>query len=158
MTLRDGTPLSVKQLSSMIEKHRKWLFSEDGGERLNLSGANLRGANLRGANLNGVDLHEANLGGANLDGANLNRADLSGANLNIENLGEAYLGGAILDDATPFSAETWQAAVAYHDALHKPGINMEETLRQEILLRRAVADVARSREAKRLTEEGKETT
>ena len=53
-----------EKLKEILERHRKWLNDEDGGER-----ANLRGANLRGVNLRGADLREANLRGADLRGA-----------------------------------------------------------------------------------------
>ena len=33
------------KLNKILEKHKKWLNNEDGGERANLSGANLFGAN-----------------------------------------------------------------------------------------------------------------
>ncbi|WP_288080674.1 pentapeptide repeat-containing protein [Pseudomonas sp.] len=65
-----------EELAEIIEKHGKWLRSEEGGERANLSGANLSGANLSNA-----DLSHASLSGANLSHANLSGADLSGANL-----------------------------------------------------------------------------
>jgi len=80
-----------EKLKEILERHRKWLNDEDGGERANLRGANLRGvnlrgadlreANLRGADLRGADLREANLRGANLRGVNLRGADLREANL-----------------------------------------------------------------------------
>ena len=103
-----------EKLKEILERHRKWLNDEDGGERAylceanlcgaNLYGANLRGAylcganlygaNLRGAYLGGADLYGANLGGAYLCGANLGGADLCGANLCGANLGGADLCGA----------------------------------------------------------------
>ena len=63
-----------EKLKEILERHRKWLNNEDGGERAylceaNLCGANLYGANLRGAYLGGADLYGANLGGADLCGA-----------------------------------------------------------------------------------------
>ena len=75
-----------EKLKEILERHRKWLNDEDGGERANLRGVNLRGAdlreaNLRGADLRGADLREANLRGADLRGDNLRGADLRGANL-----------------------------------------------------------------------------
>ena len=108
-----------EKLKEILERHRKWLNDEDGGERAylceanlcgaNLYGANLRGAylcganlygaNLRGAYLGGADLYGANLGGAYLCGANLGGADLCGANLCGANLGGAYLCGANLGGA-----------------------------------------------------------
>jgi hypothetical protein len=81
--------LTIEQIASALEKHAKWLRSEDGGERANLYGANLTRANLYGANLDG-----ANLDGANLTRANLTRANLYGANLTRANLTRANLYGA----------------------------------------------------------------
>ena len=93
-----------EKLKEILERHRKWLNNEDGGERAylceaNLCGANLYGANLRGAYLCGANLYGANLrgaylGGADLYGANLGGADLCGANLCGANLGGADLCGA----------------------------------------------------------------
>ena len=40
-----------EKLKEILERHRKWLNDEDGGERADLREANLRGATLRGANL-----------------------------------------------------------------------------------------------------------
>lgn len=39
------------ELSEILERHRKWLVGEGGGQRADLSGANLSGAGLCGANL-----------------------------------------------------------------------------------------------------------
>ena len=91
--------MTKEQLNEILEKHKKWLNDEPGGERANLWGANLRGANLRGADLWGADLWGADLRGADLRGANLWGADLRGANLwgaNLwgANLQEADLRGA----------------------------------------------------------------
>ena len=88
-----------EKLKEILERHRKWLNDEDGGERADLREANLRGANLRGANLceanlYGADLYGANLRGANLRGADLREANLRGANLRGANLREANLRGA----------------------------------------------------------------
>ena len=73
--------MEQEKLQEILEKHKKWLNDEEGGERADLYGANLRGANL----------HEADLYGANLYGANLREADLYGANLRGANLHEADL-------------------------------------------------------------------
>ena len=78
-------------LKIVLERHRKWVRNEDGGEKANLSGANLSGAYLRDANLSGANLSGANLRDAYLSGANLSGAYLSGANLR-----GAYLSGANL--------------------------------------------------------------
>ena len=44
-----------KQLSEILESHKKWLL-DDGGERANLSSADLSSADLRYANLRSADL------------------------------------------------------------------------------------------------------
>lgn len=54
-----------EQLDDILEKHKKWLLDQPGGEMANLWGANLRGANLREADLREADLRGANLWGAN---------------------------------------------------------------------------------------------
>jgi hypothetical protein len=78
-------------LKEILDGHKKWLASENGGEK-----AYLREANLRGADLGGADLREANLRGADLGGADLKWADLGGADLGEANLREANLRGADL--------------------------------------------------------------
>ena len=83
-----------EKLKEILERHRKWLNDEDGGERADLRGANLYGANLCGADLRGADLRGANLRGANLREADLYGANLCGANLCGANLRGAYLRGA----------------------------------------------------------------
>ena len=88
-----------EKLKEILERHRKWLNDEDGGERADLRGANLYGANLCGADLRGADLRGADLRGANLRGANLREADLYGANLCGANLCGANLRGAYLRGA-----------------------------------------------------------
>ena len=88
-----------EKLKEILERHRKWLNDEDGGERADLREANLRGANLRGANLCEANLYGADLYGANLRGANLRGADLYGANLYGADLREANLREANLREA-----------------------------------------------------------
>lgn len=43
-------------IKDILEKHKKWLNREDGGERADLCGADLRGADLCDASLCGADL------------------------------------------------------------------------------------------------------
>ena len=52
---------NARELAEIIEKHWKWLHSEDGGERANLSDADLSCACLRGADLSRADLRGADL-------------------------------------------------------------------------------------------------
>ena len=110
--------MKADELKSIIEKHKKWLNNEVGGERaelrggdlsgVDLSGVDLRGAALfgvylrylRGADLRGADLRYANLCHAELRGADLRGADLLGAELRYANLC-----GANLLDANLFGAD-----------------------------------------------------
>lgn len=66
--------MTSDKIKEILEKHRKWLTDEEGGECADLSLADLSGANLSWADLSGADLS-----GADLRQANLNGADLSGA-------------------------------------------------------------------------------
>jgi hypothetical protein len=83
-------------LKVVVEKHKKWLNDEEGGERANLSAADLRAADLRAANLSAANLSDANLSDANLSDANLSAADLRAANLRAANLSAANLSAADL--------------------------------------------------------------
>ena len=76
----------MKELKKILELHEKWLNSEQGGIRADLSNTDLRDADLRGTNLRHADLRYANLKGANLNCANLNCADLRDADLRYANL------------------------------------------------------------------------
>ncbi len=69
------------KLKEILEKHKKWLWDEEGGEKADLNSADLSGADLSGADLRYADLSDADLSGAILHGANLSGADLCGANL-----------------------------------------------------------------------------
>lgn len=82
------------QLKEILEKHRKWVLGEDGGERADLTDAWLNGAQLTGALLNGARLTGARLTGAQLTGADLTDAQLTGARLNGALLTGAQLTGA----------------------------------------------------------------
>lgn len=77
------------KIKEILEKHKKWLLGEGGGERANLRDANLCGADLRGADLCGADLRGADLRGADLCDANLSWANLRGANLSWADLSGA---------------------------------------------------------------------
>ena len=66
--------MKQEEIQSILDLHKKWLYSEEDGKCADLRGADLRGSNLRGANLYGADLRGANLYGANLYGADLRGA------------------------------------------------------------------------------------
>ncbi len=88
--------ITKDQLAEILNKHKKWIMSEDGGERANLSNADLRNADLSNANLWGANLSNADLWNANLWGANLSNADLRNANLSNADLRNADLSNADL--------------------------------------------------------------
>ena len=76
--------MNADELKVVLEKHRKWLNNEDGGERASFSctdlcGADFRGTDLRGADFRGTDLRGADFSGADLRGANFRGADLRDA-------------------------------------------------------------------------------
>ena len=48
-----------EELEIILEKHRKWLYDEEGSERANLRYADLRYADLRYADLRSADLSSA---------------------------------------------------------------------------------------------------
>lgn len=41
--------MTQETIKDVLDKHKKWINNEDGGEKANLSGANLSGADLSGA-------------------------------------------------------------------------------------------------------------
>ena len=101
--------MTKEQLNEILEKHKKWLNDEPGGERANLQEANLREANLQGADLWGADLQGADLWEADLQEADLWRADLRRANLQGADLRGANLWGANLRGANLRGADLWGA-------------------------------------------------
>ena len=94
--------MEQKKLDEILEKHRKWLNNEEGGECANLQRADLENAdlwraNLQGSRLENADLRRADLRDADLRYANLRGADLRDADLRRANLQDADLEGADLD-------------------------------------------------------------
>lgn len=71
--------MNYEKLKEVLEKHRKYLTGNLGGESADLNKANLISAFMSGANLDGVNLSGANLSRANLKGVNLYGATLTGA-------------------------------------------------------------------------------
>ena len=91
--------ISEQELKDILDKHCKWLRSEDGGERANLHYANLSSADLSYANLSYANLSYANLRYANLHYADLRYADLRSADLSSADLRYANLSSANLSSA-----------------------------------------------------------
>ncbi len=106
--LRDGTTLTRDGLYRILERHQKWLSTDQKeGEKAALSGANLRKANL-----SGIDLRKANLSGADLSWAALNVANLSGTDLVTAVLNGAILIGADLSGAKLLQANLSRATLS----------------------------------------------
>ena len=68
----DDMQYSKSELEEILEKHKKWLNGEAGGEKADLSGSDLSGSDLSRIDLRGSDLSECNLSGSNLDFSILN--------------------------------------------------------------------------------------
>lgn len=49
--------MNKEKLNDILEKHKKWLKNEEGGEQADLSGANLSSADLRYADLRYANLN-----------------------------------------------------------------------------------------------------
>ena len=112
--------MNTEELKEILEKHWKWINSEDGGKRADLRCANLRCADLRSANLSDADLSNANLISANLRGADLSNANLrdailSGADLRCADLRCANLSDANLSSANLSSANLRDADLSGAD-------------------------------------------
>ena len=60
-----------EELAGILQKHEKWLKSEDGGEKANLRYSNLSHSDLRGSNLSGSDLSCSDLRDSDLSGSDL---------------------------------------------------------------------------------------
>ena len=96
--------MTSDKIKEILEKHRKWLTDEEGGECADLSRANLSWADLSGANLSWADLRRADLRQADLRRADLRQADLRQANLNGADLSGAILTNVKYNENTAFFA------------------------------------------------------
>lgn len=103
--------ISKDELKEILEKHRKWLYKEEGGEQADLSHADLSHADLQNADLSAAKLQNADLSCANLSYANLSYANLSGADLICANLRYTGLYGADLSYADLQNADLQNAVL-----------------------------------------------
>ena len=113
--------MTREELQEILDKHKKWLNNEYGGENADLSYADLSYADLsyadlRGADLRGADLSYANLRGADLRGADLSYADLTDANLRYANLRYADLRYAKNIPFIPYSCPDFGMFIGYKKA------------------------------------------
>lgn len=97
--------MDINELNVILEKHKKWVMGEEGGEWANLAGVDLSGVDLTGVNLSGANLTAANLSRAKLPRAILSEAILIEANLSEAFLFEANLSWANLTGANLFEAD-----------------------------------------------------
>lgn len=107
--------MNKEQLNDILEKHKKWLDDEEGGERANLIRVDLSHTDLSYAALIHTDLIGTDLSYANLRGTDLSYTDLSGADIDFSCL-PLWCGslGANFDDRQLIQ-------IAYH--LVKAGVN-----------------------------------
>lgn len=96
------------KLKQILEKHKKWLYGEEGGEE-----ADLRNADLSHLDLKCVDLSLANLRGANLNGTLLQGASFKGADLRCASLSFSTLNGADLNNARLSDADLDSASLRF---------------------------------------------
>ena len=127
-----------EELQIILEKHKKWLNNEEGGERADLIGADLRFADLRGAILTCAILTYANLRGADLRGAILTGAiltcaDLRGAILSGAILYGADLRGAILSGAILYGADLSGANLSGADLDEKEQYRLGVILKKKVV-------------------------
>jgi hypothetical protein len=95
--------MTEQEIKAILDKHKLWLDSKDGGEMANFRGADLRGADIRGADIRGADIRGADIRGADLRGAYLSEADLRGAYLS-----EAVLRGAKIHENYTIKGKLYQ--------------------------------------------------
>ena len=132
------------ELKLILEKHGKWLRSEEGGKRANLRDADLRCADLQSANLRDADLRCADLQYANLQDADLRCADLQYANLQYANLRNADLQSVNLRCANLHGANLQDADLQYANLQYA---NLRNADLQSVNLRNADLQDANLRNA-----------
>ena len=104
-----------EEMAVILQKHKMWLRSEEGGKRADLQGADLSHADLSQVDLSHADLSEANLNWANLSGADLHMANLSLAHLRMADLSGANLSWATLTYADLCEADLHKANLSKAD-------------------------------------------
>ncbi len=111
-------------LKEILDKHKKWLNFEEGGEKANLNfGVDLSFVDLRGVNLGRANLFMANLTGAVLYDANLRNTDLrysnlSKARLTNADLSRSDLSGADLSESNLEHCDLFCSTLPHTDLSH----------------------------------------
>lgn len=80
--------ITQEELNEILEKHKKWLNDEPGGECANLSHCDLSNRklgcrDLRNSILSDCDLRDSDLSGCSLRGSDLSNSNLRGCNLDF---------------------------------------------------------------------------
>lgn len=84
------------ELNKILDKHKKWLNHEGGGERADLSDSDLRRSDLSHSDLRGADLSDSNLYYSDLSFSDLSFSNLSGSDLSFSNLSNSNLSNSNL--------------------------------------------------------------
>lgn len=75
--------MDAEKLREVLEKHKKWLNGEDGGERADLREANLRWADLRGVDMRCTDIRCTDMRWSDTRWADIRGSDIRGVNLDF---------------------------------------------------------------------------
>ena len=78
--------ITQEELNKILDKHKKWLNNEPGGECADLHYSDLRGCNFCGSNLSGCNFRDSDLRYSDLRGCNLSYSDLRHCNLRYSDL------------------------------------------------------------------------
>lgn len=103
------------ELNAILDKHKKWLGHEEGGERTDLRGSNLRGADLSCSDLSYSNLSYSDLGYSDLCGSDLSSSNLRGSDLSYSNLCHSNLRGADLSRSDLCYSTLRGADLSYSD-------------------------------------------
>lgn len=102
MELVELRKIPREELEEILEKHKKWLNNEDGGERSNLrycdlSHYDLRNKDMRYCDLHGSRLVDIDMRGTDLRGSNMRYCDIRGGILVGADMRYCDLSGCNLD-------------------------------------------------------------
>ena len=89
--------LTQSEIREKLQKHNRWLNSEDDGEKADLSGSDLSYSDLRYSDLSYSDLSGSDLSGSDLRCSDLRGSALRGSDLSYSDLSYSDLRGSDLD-------------------------------------------------------------
>jgi hypothetical protein len=105
--------MTENELFEIIEKHKRWLDNEDGGEMATLQNADLSGLRLDHVDLQGVNFINANLQNIHIEASNFRHANFSGANL-----GHAFISKSDFS-CVNFQHTILKNVIAFHANFHE---------------------------------------